>query len=127
MEGLFRKFRRGARVLLETVYGRKCALDFIVRQCVKNPMNLFDLCDAMANHGKVISRGDGEADCFFETVLIENRSHIEIISHNQPIEAELIMQQLGDDAARQGGWCLLRLEIGIPAMTDHHAIDGVLG
>src|SRR6266436_818957 len=70
-------------------------------------MGGFNLGNAMANHGEVISRSDGQTNRIFELVSGENRAHIEIVSH---------------DVRRQAGGSFFRLETGIPTMTNHDAV-----
>jgi hypothetical protein len=64
------------------------ALNLVAGQTAKDPMNLFDLGNAMADHGQIISRFDCEPNCFFETVLIQDRAHIQVIGHDQTVEAK---------------------------------------
>ena len=85
-------------------------------------MGGFNLGNAMANHGEVISRSDGQTNRIFELVSGENRAHIEIVSHDETIESELIAQQISDDVRRQAGGSFFRLETGIPTMTNHDAV-----
>src|SRR5438034_11801098 len=88
-------------------------------------MGGFNLGNAMANHGEVISRSDGQTNRIFELVSGENRAHIEIVSHDETIESELIAQQISDDLRRQPGGRFFRLETGIAIMTNHDTVYGV--
>src|SRR5713101_8938147 len=77
-----------------------CALDLIGRQSPQNSVYVFDFRNAMTDHGQIVSSPDGEPNCFFQSVTVQDRAHVEIIGHDQSIEAEFLAQEIGNDAAR---------------------------
>src|SRR6266404_8999209 len=88
-------------------------------------MHVYNLWNAMTDHGEIISRRDREANCLFEAVLIQDRAHVEIVSHNQTGEAHLFAQQSSHDAMGRCRGRSFRLETWIPAVASHHAIDDI--
>jgi hypothetical protein len=61
----------------------------------------FDRRNAMTDHGQIVSSPDRAADRFFKPVLIQDRAHIEVVGHDQTLEAKLAAEKLGHDAMRQ--------------------------
>ena len=82
----------------------------------------FDFRDAMAKHHYVISGLETEANGFVQSILDQNRAHVEIVSHNQAVESKFVAQQLCNNPARHGSRRGLRLEARIPAVANHHAV-----
>src|SRR5437879_6557508 len=77
-EGGFGKFMRWLHPFLERRYAGESAIGLFARQCLQNLANVFDLRNAMAYHYQVVSSIDRETNCFFQSVAIQNRAHVEI-------------------------------------------------
>ena len=88
----FGKFVRRRELSLETRDTRKRAIDLIARQFGKNLLGLVDFRNPMTNHRQIVSRLDGAANCFLEAVLIQDRAHIEVVGHDQTIEAHFFAE-----------------------------------
>src|SRR6266446_5604731 len=75
------------------------AIRFCAWQFSEDAMNISDFRNAMADHRQIVSGADGEANRFFEPVLVQDRAHVEIVRHDQTIEAKFPTQQFRDDAS----------------------------
>jgi len=60
-------------------------------------MGIFDFRNAMADHRQIVSGTDGEANRFFKAVLVQDCAHVEIVRHDQTLEAKFPAQQFRDD------------------------------
>src|SRR5262245_31583914 len=77
----------------------------------------------MTDHREIIARADCVTNSLFEIVFVQNRSHIEIIGHHQASKAQLIAQELGDNAGRERCGRFLWFKTWVPSMANHHAVD----
>ena len=122
-----RKFRRRLYLGLESVNALQRAGNLFPRQFFDNADGLLRFVDSVANHGEIVAGGKSEAQHFVETVFIQNRAHIEVVRHDEPLEPQLFTQQFRHDSMTERGRRFLGLETGIPAVTNHHAIDDLFG
>ena len=51
----------------------------------------------MADHRPIVPRADGKPDRFLEAVFIQDRAHVEVVRHDQALEAKFFAQQICDD------------------------------
>ena len=98
-------------------------IELFSREFLDVAEGFLDRRNAMADHGEIVSGADGAANGFFEAVLVQDRAHVQVVGHDEAIEAKLVAQEAGDDARGERGGVFRGLERGIPTVADHHAID----
>src|SRR3982751_6689591 len=76
----------------------------------------------MAKHHYVVSGFEAEANGIVQTISDQNRTHVEIVSHNQTFETKFLAQQLCNNSARHRSWRGLLLEAWIPRVANHHTV-----
>src|ERR1043166_6534389 len=96
-EGSFGKFGRWCNCFFASGDIFRCAIDLILGQRSEDSLYVLNLGNAMADHSHVVSSSDREANCVLEPKSCKNRSHIQIVSHNETIETEFAAQQIGND------------------------------
>src|SRR5437870_14462 len=91
-KGVFRKFVRWCESSFESGDAFQSAIDLIVRQDVEGSLHVLNLGNAMTDHCHVVPCCDTQAYRFLKPISGKDRSHVEIVSHDETIEAELVAQ-----------------------------------
>ena len=79
----------------------------------------------MANHEEIIADLDAEAHCFVKPVVVQNCAHVEVVRHDESIEAHVFAKEVADDDRGERRWAIYGIQARDGNMADHHAIDGV--
>src|SRR5437773_922506 len=58
---VFGEFVGWRKIFLKARHALQGAINLLARESAQNPMHVLDLGDTMANHGEIISSGDGQA------------------------------------------------------------------
>lgn len=74
----------------------------------------------MTDHEQVVTCLDSKAHRLVKTVVIEDRAHIEIIGHDEPLKAKVIFEQFRDNLWREGSRAGDFIEARDGNMADHH-------
>jgi hypothetical protein len=96
----FGKFVRRLHCFLEFRDAAERAISLVARQRVQNLANVFDFRNAMTNHHEIVSGVDRETNRVLQTVSVQDRSHVEIVGHDEAVETEFVAEQIGNDTPR---------------------------
>src|SRR4051794_1352513 len=116
--------RRG-HASLETRDALEGAIEQRPRQLTECLPRFANRIDPMTYHCEVVTGIHREAKRLREAVLVVDRAHVEIIGHDEAIEAEIVAQKIRHDGRRKGRGQLPGVETRIPAVTDHHAVHAL--
>ena len=93
-----RKVPRRGKIGFETCHAKESPFELLARQILQAGKRFGDGRNPMTNHSQIIPGADRSSNRFFEAVFIQDRSHVEVVRHDEPVEAELAAEQFGDDA-----------------------------
>jgi len=77
------------------------AIQISGRDALKMLECLLHAIHAVADHRDIVACGDGQTDRFFQSVVIQNGAHIEVICNHKALEPYFVLQQIADDFARK--------------------------
>ena len=71
---------------LKCRHARESAINLSARQRTEDPLYVFNFGNAVTNHCQIVSSANREMNRLFESVSVQNRTHVEIIGHYETIE-----------------------------------------
>ena len=100
-------------------------LDLVSGAFLQDLGSLLGQLGAVADHEEVVAGLKSQADHLVEAVVVEDRSHVEVVSHDEPLESHLLPEELGRDGRCEGSRESRGVELGEGDVTHHHAVNGV--
>jgi len=91
----------------------------------ENLRGLLSEFGAVADHEEVIPRCEAEADHLVESVVVQDRPHVEVVGHDESAESHLFLEESRGDRRGERGGHARGIEFGEGDVADHHAVDGV--
>ncbi len=78
---------------------------------------------AVANHEEVVASQEGGVQNFVEFVVVEDCAHVEVIGHDQPLEAHFLAEEMFDDGRGKRGGAADIVQSRDVDVRAHHAVD----